>query len=100
LPIGLVGALEPIAMQTASLSAERTTAPLQTFDARCISGRMRHEVVCEAMENLPSGGTFRYIGSEYPIVLMEELIERYGSRLAHKVVESDADHVVMDLTLD
>jgi uncharacterized protein (DUF2249 family) len=100
LPIGLVGALEPIAMQTASLSAERATAPLRTFDARCISGRMRHEVVYEAMEALPSGGTFRYIGSEYPIVLMEELVERYGNRLAHKVVDSDADHVVMDLTLD
>jgi uncharacterized protein (DUF2249 family) len=87
-------------METTSLSSSRTTAPLQTFDARCLSGRVRHEVVCEAMENLPSGGTFRYIGSEYPIVLMEELADRYGSRLAHKVVDSDADHVVMDLTLD
>ena len=87
-------------MKTASLSPDRSAPPLQTFDARCISGRMRHEVVCEAMEALPSGGTFRYIGSEYPIVLMEELAERYGSRLAHKFVDSDADHVVIDLTLD
>lgn len=87
-------------MQTTTLSSSRTTTPLHTFDARCLSARMRHEVVCEAMESLPSGGTFRYIGSEYPIVLMEELADRYGSRLSHQFVASDADHVVIDLTLD
>jgi uncharacterized protein (DUF2249 family) len=86
-------------METASLSPDRTATPLRTFDARCISGRMRHDVVCEAMEDLPSGGTFRYIGSEYPIVLMEELADRYGDRLTHRFVASDADHVVIDLTL-
>lgn len=86
-------------MQTATLSPDLARTPLRTFDARCLSGRVRHQVVCEAMEDLPSGGTFRYIGSEYPIVLMEELADRYGNRLTHRFVDSDADHVVIDLTL-
>ena len=51
-------------------------------------------------KSCPSGGTFRYIGGEYPIVLMEELLERYGIALGYRFVESDADHVVIDLTLD
>jgi uncharacterized protein (DUF2249 family) len=74
-------------------------APLQTLDARSLSEHLRHELVCEALEKLPSGATFRYIGGQYPIVLMEEVLQRYGSRLTYRFVESDADHVVIDLTL-
>ena len=75
-------------------------APHSTLDARSISEHLRHELVCEALEKLPSGGTFRYIGGTHPIVLMEELLQRYGPRLAYRFVDSDADHVVIDFTLD
>ncbi len=79
---------------------EREVTPHQTLDARSLSEHLRHELVCEALENLPSGATFRYIVGQYPIVLMEELLQRYGSRrLKYRFVESDGDHVVIDITL-
>jgi len=31
---------------------------------------------------------------------MEELLQRYGARLGYRFVESDADHVMIDFTLD
>ena len=74
--------------------------PFATLDARSISEHLRHDLVCEALAKLPSGGTFRYIGGTHPIVLMEELLQRYGPRLAYRFVDSDADHVVIDFTLD
>ncbi|MBK7791774.1 MAG: DUF2249 domain-containing protein [Betaproteobacteria bacterium] len=82
-----------------SRSAANGDAPAQTLDARSLSEHLRHELVCEALEQLPSGATFRYIGGQYPIVLMEEILLRYGARLTYRFVESDADHVVIDLTL-
>ena len=83
-----------------SRSAAKGDAPLQTLDARSLSEHLRHDLVCEALEKLPSGGTFRYIGGAHPIVLMEELLQRYGSRIGYRFVESDADHDVIDFTLD
>ena len=83
-----------------SRSAAKGDEPVQTLDARSISEHLRHDLVCEALEKLPSGGTFRYIGGTHPIVLMEELLQRYGPRLAYRFVECDGDHVVIDFTLD
>jgi uncharacterized protein (DUF2249 family) len=80
--------------------APQAVEPYRVFDARSISRRLRHEIVYEALDALPQGETFRYIGSYYPIGLMEQLVHRYEGRLKHRFVEVGAERVVLDLTLD
>jgi uncharacterized protein (DUF2249 family) len=81
-------------------TAPDTDQALRVFDARSVSRRSRHEIVYDALEQLPEGGTLRYIGLHYPIGLMEQLVHRYGRRLTHRFVEIGVDRVVIDLTLD
>jgi uncharacterized protein (DUF2249 family) len=76
------------------------TEPYRVFDARSVSRRLRHQLVYEALDALPAGATFRYVGVYYPIGLMEQLVHRYGSRLTHRLVEASAERVVIDLTID
>ena len=87
------------AMTVAYHTAPETTEPFRVFDARSVSRRLRHEVVYEALDELPAGATFRYIGAYYPIGLMEQLVHRYGRRLTHRFVEVGTDRVVIDLAL-
>ena len=77
-----------------------TTEPFRVFDARSVSRRLRHQVVYDALDTLPPGATFRYVGTYYPIGLMEQLVHRYEGRLTHRFVEVSAERVVIDLTLD
>jgi uncharacterized protein (DUF2249 family) len=74
--------------------------PHRVFDARSVSRRLRHEIVYDALDKLPPGATFRYIGAYYPIGLMEQLVHRFGARLKRRFVEVGAERVVIDLTLD
>ena len=87
-------------MTIAYKPAATEAQPLRVFDARSVSRRLRHQVVYEALDKLPSGATFRYVGTYYPIGLMEQLVHRYEGRLTHRFVEVGADRVVIDLTLD
>jgi len=87
------------AMTVAHKTAD-VAEPFRVFDARSVSRRMRHEVVYDALDKLPPGATFRYIGAYYPIGLMEQLAHRYEGRLTHRFVEVGADRVVIDLMLD
>jgi hypothetical protein len=47
------------AMIAAANTVLPATEPYRVFDARSISRRMRHEIVYEALEQLPPGATFR-----------------------------------------
>ncbi len=88
------------AMTVAYRLATETAEPLRVFDARSVSRRLRHEIVYEALDKLPPGATFRYVGTYYPIGLMEQLVHRYEGRLTHRFVDVGADRVVIDLALD
>ena len=74
--------------------------PLRVFDARSVSRRLRHTIVYEALDTMPRGALLRYIGSYYPIGLMEQLVHRYEGRLTHRFVEVGSERVVIDLSLD
>jgi len=87
-------------MTVAHKPAPELAEPYRVFDARSVSRRLRHEIVYEALDKLPAGQTFRYIGTYYPIGLMEQLVHRYEGRLSHRFVEVGADRVVIDLSLD
>ncbi len=100
------GGIQPIRrdvildMTVARKSAPEVAEPYRVFDARSVSRRLRHEIVYEALDKLPAGKTFRYIGTYYPIGLMEQLVHRYEGRLTHRFVEVGAERVVIDLSLD
>jgi uncharacterized protein (DUF2249 family) len=84
----------------ATRSSRRRSEPRRTFDARSVSRRMRHDIVYKALDAMPAGEALRYIGLQYPVAMMEQLEHRYGERLAQDFVESDAEHVVIDFSLD
>jgi uncharacterized protein (DUF2249 family) len=86
-------------MTVARHPAPEVVEPYRVFDARSVSRRLRHEIVYDALDHLPAGETFRYIGTYYPIGLMEQLVHRYEGRLTHRFVEVGADRVVIDLCL-
>jgi uncharacterized protein (DUF2249 family) len=85
---------------TAATATPHAAEPVRVFDARSISRRLRHQLVYDALEQLPPHATLRYVGTYYPIGLMEQLIHRYAGRLTYQLREVSGERVVIDLALD
>jgi len=66
------------------------------FDARGIAKRFRHTAIFAALDTLREGETMRFVNDHDPQPLLEQLLQRYGNRVAIRYVERGPDRVVVD----
>ncbi len=66
------------------------------FDARGIAKRFRHPAIFGALDALHRGETMRFVNDHDPLPLLDQLVTRYGERVAIRYVQREPTGVVID----
>jgi uncharacterized protein (DUF2249 family) len=66
------------------------------FDARGIARRFRQASIFASLDALRRGETLRVVNEHDPLLLLEQVAQRYGKAMAVRYVERAEERVVID----
>jgi uncharacterized protein (DUF2249 family) len=69
------------------------------FDARGIAKRFRHAAIFGALDSLQPGERMRFVNDHNPIPLLQQMLARYGERIAIHYLDEGPDQVVIDFVV-
>ena len=69
------------------------------FDARGIAKRFRHAAIFGALDALQPGETMRFSNDHDPLPLLEQIVARYGERVAVEYRQREPGAIVIDFAV-
>lgn len=69
------------------------------FDARGIAKRFRHAAIFGALDALQPGEIMRFSNDHDPLPLLEQIVARYGERVAVEYRQREPGAIVIDFAV-
>ena len=69
------------------------------FDARGVAKRFRHAAIFGALESLEDGEVMRFVNDHDPLLLLNQIQQRYGKQVGINYVEREPGNIVIDFTI-
>ena len=66
------------------------------FDARGVAKRFRHAAIFGALDALRPGETMRFVNDHDPLPLLDQLLARYGEKIAITYRQREPGAIVID----
>jgi uncharacterized protein (DUF2249 family) len=69
------------------------------FDARGVAKRFRHAAIFGALDALQPGETMRFVNDHDPLPLLEQIVARYGERIAIEYRNREPGAIAIDFAV-
>ncbi len=69
------------------------------FDARGIARRFRHSAIFGALSALQPGEAMRFVNDHDPLPLLDQIVDRFGERVAVVYRQREAGAIVIDFVI-
>jgi uncharacterized protein (DUF2249 family) len=66
------------------------------FDARGVAKRFRHAAIFGALDSLNPGETMLFVNDHDPLPLLNQLLQRYGDKIAINYVAREPGQIVIE----